>query len=100
MRISHILRKPGRAARRSSAHQLPANPQLRERRPVRELLEPLPNLVIGQDVEAVAPLDAAEGEDLGGPGVNLLGQEPLDVIEHLGCHQDGVHPPVRGGAVG
>jgi hypothetical protein len=32
--------------------------------------------LIGQDVEAVASLDAAEGEDLGGPGVDPLGQEP------------------------
>ncbi len=30
----------------------------------------------------------------------LLGQEPLDVIEHLGRHQDGVDPPVGGGPVG
>ena len=30
----------------------------------------------------------------------LLGQEALDVIEHLGRHQDGVHSPVGRGAVG
>lgn len=51
-----MLKEKGRATYDiQSTDQLAVHPELRVRRPVRELLEPLPHVVVGQDVEEAVP---------------------------------------------